>query len=103
MFAGDFFFVVVGDGGAFVHLAEAVHGARIEEEGCGQLRFARTAVPDESHVPDVGCVIDLHDWYPPGPQGPRRIISNSEFGIRSSESIRSSEFGGTAERRKAKG
>ena len=60
MFAGDLFFVVVGDRVAFVHLAEPVHHAGGEEQGGNELGLAASAVADDGDVPDAGGVIDLH-------------------------------------------
>src|SRR5581483_2452508 len=62
--AGDFFLVEVGDGGAFVDFAEAVHHAGIGEDGGGELRFSRTAVTDDGDVADAGGVVDLHNRWP---------------------------------------
>ena len=63
--AGDFFFVEVGDGRAFVDLAEAVDHAGVDEDGGGELRLAGTAVTDERDVSDAGGVVDLHRRSPP--------------------------------------
>ena len=43
---------------------------------------------DEGHVPDVGCVVNLHGWYPPLLRGrsTRRHSINAECGIRNGES-----------------
>ena len=60
VFAGDFFVVVVGDGGAVVHLAEPVDHAGVEEHGRHQLCLAASPVTDDGHVADAGGVVDLH-------------------------------------------
>src|SRR5262245_43801997 len=57
---GDFLFVVVGDGVALVHLAEAVHHAGGEQERRDQLRLAAPSVADDGDVPDVGGLVNLH-------------------------------------------
>ena len=64
MLAGDFFFVEVGDGRAFVDLPEAVDGAGGEEHGGDQLCLAASAVADDGHIADAGGVVDLHTGYP---------------------------------------
>jgi hypothetical protein len=71
--AGDFFFVEVGRRRPVVDFAEAVHGARREEHGRGELRLAASAVSDESHVPDRSGVIDLHKGQPPEGKGQRSL------------------------------
>src|SRR5581483_4040036 len=58
--AGDGFLVVVGDRRALVDLAEAVDGARVEEQRRGKLGLARAAVSHERHVANAGRVEDLH-------------------------------------------
>ena len=65
MLAGDLFFVEVGDGRAFVDLAEPVDRSGREEHCGDELRFAASTVADQGHVPDSGGVIDLHKGYPP--------------------------------------
>ena len=60
MLAGDFFVVVVGDGGAVVDLSEPVDRAGIEQGGRGQLGLSGSAVADQRDIPDIRRVIDLH-------------------------------------------
>ena len=57
---GDLFFVVVGDGVALVHLPEAVHHAGGKEQRRNQLSLAASSVSDDSDIPDVGGLVDLH-------------------------------------------
>ena len=82
--AGDFLFVEVGDRRAVVDLAEAVDHAGVEEDGGGELRLARSAVADESDVPDAGGVVDLHRTGPPiahcGSRSLPRIICGAPDG-----------------------
>src|SRR5438132_1206981 len=63
--AGDFFFVEVGHGGAFVHLAEPVDRAGGEEHRGDKLCLAASTMADHRDVPDGGGVVDLHKGYPP--------------------------------------
>jgi len=63
--AGDFFFVEVGDRGAFVDLPQPVDGARHEQHRRHQLCFAASTVPDHRDVPDGSGIIDLHKGNPP--------------------------------------
>ena len=58
--AGDGFFVKIGDGGALVHLAEAVDRAGGEQHGGDELGLAASAVADHRHVADACSVVDLH-------------------------------------------
>ena len=58
--AGDFLFVVIGDGGAVVDLAESVDRAGVEQGGRSELGLSGTAVADQRDIPDVCRVIDLH-------------------------------------------
>jgi hypothetical protein len=58
--AGDFLFVEVGDGVAFVDLAQPVDHAGIEENRRGELGLARPGMPDDRDVPDACRVVDLH-------------------------------------------
>jgi hypothetical protein len=58
--ARDFLFVEVGDGRAFVDLAEPVDRPGVEEGGRSELGLSGAAVADKSDIPDVRCVIDLH-------------------------------------------
>src|SRR4029079_10879224 len=95
MFAGDFFVVVIGDRGAFVYLPEAIDGAGVEQEGSGQLGLAGTAVPHKGHVPDAGCVVDLHASDPPPLAQSRggRIGASYTPRDRSGQSVISSTWG----------
>ncbi len=63
--AGNGFVVVVGDGRAFVYLAEPVHRAGVEQQRRGQLRLACAAVSHQRHVANGGRVKDLHTGGPP--------------------------------------
>jgi hypothetical protein len=63
--AGNFLFVVIGDGGAFVDFAEAVDHAGVREDRGRELRLAGAAMTDESDVSDAGRVVDLHERVPP--------------------------------------
>jgi hypothetical protein len=62
--AGDLFVVVIRDRAALVDATEAVHRARIEEQGGNELCLARTGMADDGHVPDAGGIIDLHRRVP---------------------------------------
>jgi hypothetical protein len=68
--AGDLFVVEVGDGRAFVDLAQPVDGAGSEEQGRDQLGLSTPAVTDYSHVADAGGVVDLHRGFPPAERVP---------------------------------
>ena len=63
-FAADFFFVVVGDGIAFIHAAEALRGARREKHGGNEGGFAGVGVADNCHISDVCAFVDLHEKTP---------------------------------------
>ena len=63
--AGDFFFVVIGDGRPVVHAAEAVDGAGVEEQRGNQLRLPGAAMTDQGDISDVGSIVDLHAGNPP--------------------------------------
>ena len=56
----DFFFVVVGDRGAFVHLAQAVHHARRKEQSGNKLRLAGITVAYQCNIANVFAVVDFH-------------------------------------------
>ena len=62
--AGDFFFVVIGDGGAVVHPAKPLGGSGGIKRGRDQRRLARMPVPDHRDIPYVGAFINLHWVYP---------------------------------------
>ena len=59
-FALDFLFVVVGDRGSLIHLAEPVDHAGREKQRRDQLRLARVAVSDQRDVADGSPVVDFH-------------------------------------------
>ena len=63
--AGDLFFVVVGDGGAFVDAAEAVDSAGIEQQRGEQLRLAGAAMADQRDISQALGVVDFHGRWPP--------------------------------------
>ena len=56
----DFFFVVIGDGGAFIDPAQALGGAGGEQHGRGEGGFAGVGVPDQGDVADVCAFVILH-------------------------------------------
>ena len=60
-FSGDFFFVPVGDGGAFVDFAEARGHARSEQQRRYELRLPRIAVAYNANVTDCIGGVSFHD------------------------------------------
>ena len=60
----DLFFVVIGDGGAFIDPAEALGGAGGEKHRRGEGSFARMGMPDQGDVADVCAFVILHLWTP---------------------------------------
>ena len=57
--AGDFFFVVVGDGGAVVHAAQLGRGAARVQHGGNQGGLARVRVPNHDEIADVLAFVNL--------------------------------------------
>ncbi len=58
--ARDLLVVVVGDGGAVVDGPEAVDGARVEQEGRGELRLAGAAVSHQRDITDLVRIVHSH-------------------------------------------
>ena len=58
---GDFFLVVVGDGGAVIDPAEPGRAAGGEEQGRDKRGFAGVGVADDSHVADILTFVGLHN------------------------------------------
>ena len=58
---GNFFFVVVGDRGAFVHPAKTLGRARRVQHGRNKRGFAGVGVPHDSDVADVSAFVVFHN------------------------------------------
>ncbi len=58
--ARDFFFVVVGDSGTFIHAAEPLGGAGGVQHGGYKRGFARMRVPNQGDIADVCAFVSLH-------------------------------------------
>ena len=56
----DFFIVVIGHRGSFVHATEPIDRAGVEQHRGGELCLPGAAMTDQCDVPDAYCVIDLH-------------------------------------------
>ena len=65
---GDFFFVVVGDGGTIVHQAQLGRGSRGVKQGRNQRGFSGMRVADHHQVADVFAFINLQGA-PPSKSG----------------------------------
>src|SRR6185437_4238899 len=53
--------IIVGDGGAFVYVADTVDRARIIERGVHQRGLSRPTMRDHGHVANLLRAIDVHN------------------------------------------